>query len=157
VTAFFSSRWVQMPKHVREAPGAGLPTGFRAAGVACAIKPSGALDLGLLVCDAEACTSAARFTRSGVLAAPVVITKEHTRLDALRVVVANSGNANAATGQRGLDEAARMQGAGRRIRSRSRRLASSGFSCQGMTSSGACTGAASSCAPTATPSSRRRS
>ncbi len=111
MTAFFSSRWVPMPKHVREAPEPGLPAGFRAAGVACAIKPSGALDLGLLVCDADACTSAARFTRSGVLAAPVVITKEHTRLDALRVVVANSGNANAATGQRGLDEAARMQGA----------------------------------------------
>src|SRR5262249_15919860 len=49
--------------------------------------------------------------RSGVLAAPVLVTKEHARLDALRAVVVNSGNANAATGQQGLDEAARMQGA----------------------------------------------
>ena len=46
-----------------------------------------------------------------MLAAPVVLTKERTRLDALRVVVANSGNANAATGNRGFEEAARMQGA----------------------------------------------
>ena len=46
-----------------------------------------------------------------MLAAPVVLTKERSRLDAMRVVVANSGNANAATGRRGFEEAARMQGA----------------------------------------------
>src|SRR6478752_6244581 len=104
------SRWVQMPEHVSANPG-DLPAGFRAAGIACGLKPSGALDLGLMVCSSPDCVSAARFTRSGVLAAPVVLTKERTRLDALRVVVANSGNANAATGRRGFEEAARMQGA----------------------------------------------
>jgi glutamate N-acetyltransferase/amino-acid N-acetyltransferase len=108
--SFFASRWVDQPEHVREREG-GLPEGFRAAGVACGIKPSGALDLGVLVADAPETTSAARFTRSSVLAAPVVICKERTRLDALRVVVANSGNANAATGGRGLDAAAKTQGA----------------------------------------------
>jgi glutamate N-acetyltransferase/amino-acid N-acetyltransferase len=41
----------------------------------------------------------------------VLVTKERCRLDAIRAVVANSGNANAATGRQGLDEAARMQGA----------------------------------------------
>src|SRR5512132_3273329 len=87
------------------------PAGFRAAGVAAGIKPSGGVDVGLLVCDAPDTTSAARFTRSGVLAAPVLVTRERSRLDALRVVVANSGNANAATGGRGLDDAAKMQGA----------------------------------------------
>ena len=61
--------------------------------------------------DAPETTSAARFTRSGVLAAPVLVTRERSRLDALRVVVANSGNANAATGGRGMDDAAKMQGA----------------------------------------------
>jgi glutamate N-acetyltransferase/amino-acid N-acetyltransferase len=106
----FSSRWIAMPEHVREL-GGGLPAGFRAAGVACGLKPSGGRDLGLLVSDAVETVSAARFTRNGVLAAPVVVCKERTRLDGLRVVVANSGNANAATGQRGIDEAARMQGA----------------------------------------------
>ena len=55
---------------------------------------------------------------------------ERCRLDALRAVVVNSGNANAATGRRGLEDAARMQGAGgdgrracARTRSRSRRPA----------------------------------
>jgi glutamate N-acetyltransferase/amino-acid N-acetyltransferase len=99
-----------MPAHVREL-GGGLPAGFRAAGVACGLKPSGGRDLALLVSDSAETVSAARFTRSGVLAAPVIVCKERARLNALRAVVANSGNANAATGRRGLDEAARMQGA----------------------------------------------
>jgi glutamate N-acetyltransferase/amino-acid N-acetyltransferase len=106
----FSSRWVSAPGHVRELDG-GLPAGFRAAGVACGLKPSGGLDLALLVSDCPETVSATRFTRSGVVAAPVLVTRERTRPGALRAVVANSGNANAATGQRGLDEAARMQGA----------------------------------------------
>jgi glutamate N-acetyltransferase/amino-acid N-acetyltransferase len=107
---FFSSRWVDPPPGVRELDG-GLPQGFRAAGVAAGLKPSGARDVALLVCDAPEATSAARFTRSGVLAAPVLLTQERSRLDALRAVVANSGNANAATGRRGLEDAAKMQGA----------------------------------------------
>jgi glutamate N-acetyltransferase/amino-acid N-acetyltransferase len=111
VTPFFSSRWVEVPEWVREDPAGALPAGFRAAGVAAGIKPSGGTDVGLLVCDAPDTTSAARFTRSGVLAAPVLVTRERSRLDALRVVVANSGNANAATGGRGMDDAAKMQGA----------------------------------------------
>jgi glutamate N-acetyltransferase/amino-acid N-acetyltransferase len=105
------SRWVDVPDHVTELEG-GLPQGFRASGVACGLKPSGALDLGLLVSDAPETVSAARFTRSGVLAAPVLLTQERCRLDAIRAVVANAGNANAATGRRGLEDAARMQGAG---------------------------------------------
>jgi glutamate N-acetyltransferase / amino-acid N-acetyltransferase len=110
VTAF-TSRWVEQPEHVRDDDDLGrLPGGFRAAGVAAGIKPDG-LDLGLLVCDAPEGTSAARFTRSGVLAAPVQVTRERCTLGAIRAVAANSGNANAATGRPGLDEAARMQGA----------------------------------------------
>jgi glutamate N-acetyltransferase / amino-acid N-acetyltransferase len=41
----------------------------------------------------------------------VQLTRRRCRLDGIRAVVANSGNANAATGRRGLDDAARMQGA----------------------------------------------
>ena len=104
------SRWVELPAYVTPRPGP-LPAGFRAAGVACGIKPSGERDLGLLVCGEATAASAARFTRSGVLAAPVLLTRERSQLGALRAVVVNSGNANAATGGRGLDEAARMQGA----------------------------------------------
>jgi glutamate N-acetyltransferase/amino-acid N-acetyltransferase len=108
-----TSRWVQWPEHARLLSDAetALPAGFRAAGVPAGIKPSGGRDVALLVNDGPSHGSAARFTRSGVLAAPVIVTQERSQLGNLRAVVVNSGNANAATGGRGLDEAARMQGA----------------------------------------------
>jgi glutamate N-acetyltransferase/amino-acid N-acetyltransferase len=110
--AFFSSRWVPAPAHVRELPeGAGLPAGFRAAGVAAGLKTSGDPDVGLLVCDAAEPVSAARFTSSSTAAAPVLVSRERCRLSSLRVVLANAGCANAATGRRGLDDAAKTQGA----------------------------------------------
>ncbi len=109
---FFHSRWVPAPAHVRDlGPDVGLPGGFRAAGVACGIKPSGNRDLGLLVCDAPDPVSAARFTASGTPAAPVLVSQERCRLDRLRAILANAGCANAATGRRGLDDAAKTQGA----------------------------------------------
>jgi glutamate N-acetyltransferase / amino-acid N-acetyltransferase len=110
--AAFSSRWVEAPASVIDLPGGGLAAGFRAAGVSAGIKPSGDPDLALLVSSEPGTVSAARFTRSSVLAAPVLLCKSRCRLDALRAVVVNSGNANAATGNRGLEDAARMQGAG---------------------------------------------
>lgn len=109
---FFASRWVPQPGHVRElSPRAGLPQGFRAAGVACGMKPSGNPDVGLLVCDAPQISSAALFTASGTPAAPVLISKERCDLAHLRCILANSGCANAATGRRGLEDAAKTQGA----------------------------------------------
>jgi glutamate N-acetyltransferase / amino-acid N-acetyltransferase len=111
VSAFFVSRWIERPSNITEIEDGGLPKGFRAAGVACGIKESGAADLGLLVSDEPQTTSAARFTRSGTLAAPVLLTMERSKLDGLRAVVVNSGNANASTGRQGLDDAAKMQGA----------------------------------------------
>jgi glutamate N-acetyltransferase/amino-acid N-acetyltransferase len=109
---FFRSRWVPRPSHVSElSADAGLPEGFRAAGVAAGLKPSGRPDVGLLVCDAERPVSAARFTASGAAAAPVLLNRERCKLDALRAVLVNSGCANAATGRRGLEDAAKTQGA----------------------------------------------
>ena len=112
---FFNSRWVERPAHVQELDpaGAGLPEGFRAAGAACGIKPSGNPDVGLLICDTEPplASSAARFTATGTPAAPVLLSRERCRLDALRGVLVNSGCAYAATGRRGLDDAAKTQGA----------------------------------------------
>lgn len=111
-SAVFASRWAELPAHARELDAqAGLAQGFRAAGVACGIKPSGRPDLGLLVCDAPAPTSAVCFTDSGTAAAPVLLSRERCDLGALRAVLANSGCANAATGARGLDDAAKTQGA----------------------------------------------
>ena len=106
--SFFDSRWVPCPEHVHDA-GAALPDGFRAAAACAGIKQPDVLDVGLLVCDAEDVVSAARFTRSGVLAAPVIVTRDHAQTDALRVVVANSANANAATGEPGMVVALAMQ------------------------------------------------
>jgi glutamate N-acetyltransferase/amino-acid N-acetyltransferase len=108
----FDSRWVTVPDHVTELEPATLAPGFRAAGVAAGIKPSGALDLGIIVCDAPDATSDARFTDTGAQAPPVLLTRERTTCDAIRAVVVNSGNANAATGRRGYEDAARMQGGG---------------------------------------------
>jgi glutamate N-acetyltransferase / amino-acid N-acetyltransferase len=107
---FFRSRWAPAPAHVRDlGPSAGLPAGFRAAGVACGIKPSGNPDVGLLVCDGEHPASAVCFTSSGTPAASVIVSQERCRLNALRVVLANSGCANAATGRPGLEAAAKTQ------------------------------------------------
>jgi glutamate N-acetyltransferase / amino-acid N-acetyltransferase len=110
--SFFASRWVPRPDHVTELGGEGLPAGFRAAGVAAGIKASGSPDVGVIVCDAPEATSAARFTASGTQAPPVLLCRERARLDALRAVVVNSGNANAATGRPGFENAAKMQGMG---------------------------------------------
>ena len=78
------------------------PAGFRAAGVACGIKKSNALDLALIVSDIPA-SSAAVFTTNKAVAAPVLVSK--ARLQASggrsRVVVINSGCANACTGPDG--------------------------------------------------------
>jgi glutamate N-acetyltransferase/amino-acid N-acetyltransferase len=111
-TAFFRSRWVRPPDNLTELQDGGLPQGFRAAGVAAGIKESGAPDVGLMVCDAAEATSAARFTDSGTQAPPVLLCRERCRLDAIRAVVVNAGNANAATGRMGFENAAKMQGAG---------------------------------------------
>ncbi len=111
---FFSSRWVQRPGHVTELDG-GLPAGFRAAGVAAGLKAGGALDVGLLVSDSETTTSAARFTRSGFVAAPVQLCRERCHLAHLRAVAVNAGNANAATGVPGFESAGATQIAASRL------------------------------------------
>lgn len=107
----FTSRWAPLPVGAREVTEGGLAAGFRAGALSAGIKPSGKLDLGLLICDEANCTSAARFTRSSVQAAPVMLTRERCHLGQLRAVVANSGNANAATGHDGYEVAAAMQSA----------------------------------------------
>jgi glutamate N-acetyltransferase/amino-acid N-acetyltransferase len=113
MASFFASRWVPAPEHATELPHGTLPLGFRAAGVAAGIKAEAdppKRDLGVMVSDTASTTSAARFSRSGAQSAPVLLTRRRTNLEAIRAVVVNSGNANAATGNRGLDDAAKMQG-----------------------------------------------
>ncbi len=109
--SFFSSRWVQCPDYVTEVADGRLPGGFRAAGVACGVKAGGRRDLGLVISDSKETTSAARFSRSGAQSAPVLLTRQESKIWELRAVVVNSGNANAATGRRGLDDAGAMRAA----------------------------------------------
>ena len=68
----------------------------------------GRRDIGLLFSE-RGCASAAVFTRNVVQGAPLVVTREVIEGGDVRAVVANSGNANAATGQRGLEDAREMQ------------------------------------------------
>jgi glutamate N-acetyltransferase/amino-acid N-acetyltransferase len=106
--SFFRSRWVEAPEHVRELEPAALPAGFRAGAVAAGLKADGGLDVGVLVSDSPDTTSAARFTSSSRLGAPVIVSKE-SALDRLRAIVANSGGSNTGDGQRGIDTARATQ------------------------------------------------
>jgi len=75
--------------------------GFTAAAVACGIKPSGAPDLALVV-GRPGTVAAGTFTTNRVVAAPVVWSRGRLAGSAdARVVVVNSGNANACTGPAG--------------------------------------------------------
>lgn len=80
--------------------------GFEAAGVACGLKPNGALDLAL-VYSPQPCVGAALFTTNAFKAAPVLYDQRLLAQNAtnLHGVVINSGCANACTGERGLRDA----------------------------------------------------
>ena len=93
-----------------ERVGVCFPAGFRAAGVTCGIKASGAPDLALLACDGPA-VAAGAFTRSRLAAAPVLLSRKHLADGRARAVVVNSGNANACTGAQGMDDARAMAAA----------------------------------------------
>jgi len=81
--------------------------GFLAAGVCCGIKRSGRSDLGLIVCPGGA-KAAAVFTTNKVVSAAVLVCREHIKGAEIQAVVVNSGNANACTGQKGVDNAIKM-------------------------------------------------
>jgi glutamate N-acetyltransferase / amino-acid N-acetyltransferase len=75
--------------------------GFGAAGVACGLKGAGEPDLALVVGD-PGTVAVGVFTTNQVVAAPVVWSRNRLAASAdARVVVLNSGNANACTGPAG--------------------------------------------------------
>jgi glutamate N-acetyltransferase/amino-acid N-acetyltransferase len=85
----------------------GVP-GFRLGGVSAGIKKRGGPDLGVIVADA-AVACAGVFTTNLVVAAPVVQSRAKlATAPRARVVIVNSGNANACTGARGEVDAAEM-------------------------------------------------
>lgn len=91
--------WQEIPGGVT------APRGFKAAGITAGLKPSGAKDLALIVSDSEA-IAAGVFTTSQVRAACVDYCRE--RLQAkprTRAILCNAGQANAATGSQGWEDA----------------------------------------------------
>ena len=85
------------------------PQGFVAAGVHAKIRKE-KRDLALVRSLAPA-TGAAMWTQNRVLAAPVVVSKQHLELAQPQAVVVNSGVANAATGEQGLADAILLRAA----------------------------------------------
>ncbi len=78
--------------------------GFRAAGVAAEIKYKGRNDVALLVAD-EPCAAAALFTTNKVAAAPVMYDRKVVKGGRVQAILANSGCANACTGDGGMKDA----------------------------------------------------
>ncbi len=79
---------------------------FEAGGIHAGVKEE-AKDMAL-VYSQQAASAAAVYTTNKVQAAPIHVDRQHLGDGAARAVILNSGNANACTGQRGLDDAQRM-------------------------------------------------
>ena len=80
-----------------------LPSGFQFAAVTAGIKDSGKPDFAIAIADHGA-SAAAMFTGNRVVAAPLIVDREHLHSTGGRVkaVIVNSGNANCATGEAGI-------------------------------------------------------
>lgn len=85
------------------------PEGFATSSSAAGIKYSGRTDMFLLLSDKPAVTAGV-FTTNLCCAAPVVLSRQNLEASGglMRAVVCNSGNANAATGEKGLEDAREM-------------------------------------------------
>jgi len=103
----FSEAIASSERNANAIPSDALPTGFSYAGVACGIKPSGNLDVSLIVSE-QPVVAAGVYTQNQVVAAPVVLTREKTPNHSIRAVITNSGNANACTGDQGMADAQEM-------------------------------------------------
>src|SRR5512143_1371313 len=86
-----------------------IPKGFRFSGAASGLKPQ-RRDVALVVSDVPA-AAAGVFTRNRACAAPVLAARPRVPAEGMRAVLVNSGNANALTGPRGLEDVANLRGA----------------------------------------------
>ena len=78
--------------------------GFRAAGVAAGLKPSGGRDIAVVINDGPSRAAAGVFTANRVKAAPVLWTQQVIHGGRVRAVLLNSGGANACTGPLGFTD-----------------------------------------------------
>ncbi len=85
------------------------PKGFHAGAAKAGIKngTKRRLDIGILYSEAP-CVTAAVFTKNKIKSAPVLLDQERLRKGGITAVIANSGNANASTGEQGMKNAAEM-------------------------------------------------
>jgi glutamate N-acetyltransferase/amino-acid N-acetyltransferase len=83
------------------------PRGFKANGLNCGIKRSGKPDLALIASETP-CSAAGIYTRNSIIAAPLVVTKNHLRNAKAQAIIINSGNANCFTGHLGYVHAEQM-------------------------------------------------
>ena len=84
------------------------PQGFCAGATYAGIKKAkDSLDLGILFSEAP-CVTAGLFTTSKIKSAPVVLCQERLQKGSTMAIVANSGCANASTGEQGLADATEM-------------------------------------------------
>ncbi len=83
------------------------PKGFRAAGISVGLKKSGKKDLAV-VCSEVPCSVAAVFTTNKFKAAPIIVSQKQIKSGIAQAIIANSGNANAATGKQGITDAWEM-------------------------------------------------
>ena len=95
-----------MPDFPYQTKAVTYPTGFRAAGGRGGLKEAGP-DVALIVADMP-CAAAAVFTTNLVVAAPVIVSREHLSRGLIKAVAVNSGCANAVTGDQGFVAARRM-------------------------------------------------
>ncbi|MBN2231235.1 MAG: bifunctional glutamate N-acetyltransferase/amino-acid acetyltransferase ArgJ [Deltaproteobacteria bacterium] len=85
--------------------------GYRFAGVHCGLKAAPKLDLGVIMSDRSA-AAAALFTTNRFPAAPVIAGRRQLAAGGpVRLVVVNSGNANACTGEEGIAAVRRIAAA----------------------------------------------
>jgi len=114
---FPRDRWANLKNPFRQISGSiCAPPGFKCASVFCDIKKLGTgkgsekgqkRDLALIVSDVPAAVAGV-FTTNQICAAPVKVSRRAAAKDFARGIVVNSGNANAATGPRGMRDARSM-------------------------------------------------
>ena len=81
-----------------------LPQGFAFSSTTAGIKVSGSPDFALVEAF-QGAAAAAMFTTNRVMAAPLIVDRDHLKRSRgrMRALVVNSGNANCATGKHGID------------------------------------------------------
>ncbi|MCL2492047.1 MAG: bifunctional glutamate N-acetyltransferase/amino-acid acetyltransferase ArgJ [Coriobacteriia bacterium] len=92
-----------MKEHIIQETPLAVP-GFLASAVPAGLKKSGKDDLALIVAPSGAQVSVL-FTQSQVVAAPVMVSREHAADQSASALIINAGNANACTGQVGTQAA----------------------------------------------------